>query len=181
MRISDWSSDVCSSDLEFNLAVAIALEHFAATIGRQVLEHPRYLDGADPVAAELWRWHATEELEHKGLVYDIWLHATRDWSGWKRYKTRTLIAALITKKYFGNRIRDALGLMRQDGITGWRAKWRLYSYLWLTPGMMRHMAFEWATILMPGFHPWKHDDRPLIQKSDRTSADAVMPDRKSVV
>ncbi|MBA4163625.1 MAG: hypothetical protein C0510_03180 [Erythrobacter sp.] len=160
---------------EFNLAISIALEHFAATIGRQLLTDPRYLAGADPIAAEVWRWHATEELEHKGLVYDIWLHATRDWSGWKRYKTRTLIAALITKKYFGNRIRDALGLMRQDGITGWRAKWRLYSYLWLTPGMMRHMAFEWATILMPGFHPWKHDDRPLIRKYDSPYADAVMP------
>src|SRR3546814_9014346 len=100
---------------EFNLAISIALEHFAATIGRQLLTDPRYLAGADPIAAEVWRWHATEELEHKGLVYDIWLHATRDWSGWKRYKTRTLIAALLTKKYFGNRLRNALGLLRQDG------------------------------------------------------------------
>ena len=28
-------------------------------------------------AAELWRWHAAEEIEHKGVAYDTWLHATR--------------------------------------------------------------------------------------------------------
>ena len=103
---------------EVNLAVSIALEHFAATISHQLLTDPRYLEGADPAVADLWRWHATEEIEHKGLVYDIWLHVTRDWSNFQRWKTRAMVAALITRKYFGNRIRDALDLMAQDGITG---------------------------------------------------------------
>lgn len=160
---------------EFNLAVTIALEHFAAIISRQLLVDPRYLEGADPVAADIWRWHATEEIEHKGLVYDIWLHATRDWSAWKRYKTRALIAALITRKYFGNRIRDAIGLLEQDGFTRREAKRKLYAFLWWKPGMMRRMFFQWAAILTPGFHPWKHDDRALIGKLESPYADAVMP------
>jgi len=149
---------------EVNLAVSIALEHFAATIGHKLLTDPRYLDGADPEVADLWRWHATEEIEHKGLVYDVWLHATRDWSDFKRWKTRALVAVLITRKYFGNRIRDALDLMAQDGITGWRGKWKLYSFLWWKPGMMRRMFFEWAHILMPGFHPWKLDNKYLVDR-----------------
>lgn len=160
---------------EFNLAITIALEHFAAIISRQLLADPRYLEGADPVAADIWRWHATEEIEHKGLVYDIWLHATREWSGWKRYKTRALIAALITRKYFGNRIRDAIGLLEQDGFARKQAKRKLYAFLWWKPGMMRRMFFQWAAILMPGFHPWKHDDRALIGKRESAYADAVMP------
>ena len=160
---------------EFNLAITIALEHFAAIISRQLLEHPEYLEGADPVAAEVWRWHATEEIEHKGLVYDVWLHASRDWSAWKRYRTRALIAALITRKYFGNRIRDAIGLLEQDGFTHLQAKRKLYAFLWWKPGMMRRMFGEWASILMPGFHPWKHDDRNLIQKWESPYSDAVMP------
>lgn len=160
---------------EFNLAITIALEHFAAIISRHLLEYPRYLEGADPVAAEIWRWHATEEIEHKGLVYDVWLHATRDWSSWKRYKTRALVAALITKKYFGNRIRDAIGLLEQDGFSRRKAKWKLYAFLWLKPGMMRRMFFEWASILMPRFHPWNHDDRHLIGKTESPYAAAVMP------
>ena len=63
---------------EFNLAITIALEHFAAIISRHLLTDPRYLAGADPVAADVWRWHAAEEIEHKGITYDVWLHATRD-------------------------------------------------------------------------------------------------------
>lgn len=160
---------------EFNLAITIALEHFAAIISRQLLTDPRYLEGADPVAADIWRWHATEEIEHKGLVFDVWLHVTRDWSAWKRYKTRALIAALITRKYFGNRIRDAIGLLEQDGYSRRKAKWKLYAFLWWKPGMMRRMFTQWATILMPGFHPWKHDDRALIRKLESPYSDAVMP------
>lgn len=160
---------------EFNLAITIALEHFAAIISHHLLSDPRYLEGADPVAADIWRWHATEEIEHKGITYDVWLHATKDWSRWKRYRVKTLLALLITRKYFGNRIRDAIGLLEQDGFTRRQAKWQLYAFLWWKPGMMRRMFGEWAKILLPGFHPWKLDDRALINKAQSPYADAVMP------
>ena len=160
---------------EFNLAITIALEHFAAVISHQLLSDPRYLADAEDGPAELWRWHATEEIEHKGITYDVWLHATRDWSRWKRYRVKTLMALMITRKYFGNRISDALDMMAQDGITGWRGKWALYSFLWWKPGMMRRMFFDWAAILMPGFHPWKLDNRALIAKYESPYADALMP------
>jgi len=164
-----------SQPIEVSLAVSIALEHFAASISHKLLTDPRYLKAADPGAADLWRWHAIEELEHKGVVFDVWLWATRDWSNWRRYKIRALVAAKITRKYFRNRVRDALGLLAQDGITGWHARWRLYKFLWLTPGMMTRMFFEWAVILLPGFHPWKRDHRALIQRYDSPHAAAAMP------
>lgn len=160
---------------EFNLAITIALEHFAAMISHHLLSDPRYLEGADPVAADIWRWHATEEIEHKGITYDVWLHATKDWSRWKRYRVKTLIAMLITKKYFGNRIRDAIGLLEQDGFSRRQAKWKLYAFLWWKPGMMRRMFFEWSKILLPGYHPWNLDDRALINKPDSPYADAALP------
>jgi predicted metal-dependent hydrolase len=160
---------------ELNLAISLALEHFAASISDQLLRYPDYLAGAEKEPAELWRWHATEEIEHKGLVYEIWLHVTRDWSDFKRWRTRALLAALITRKYFRNRVRDALGLLAQDGITGWRAKWKLYAFLWGKPGMMRRMFFEWATILMPGFHPWKYDNSHLIRQYRGQEAFGAVP------
>lgn len=160
---------------EFNLAITIALEHFAAMISHHLLADPRYLEGADPVAADIWRWHATEEIELKGITYDVWLHATKDWSRFKRYRVKTLIAVLITKKYFGNRVRDAIGLLEQDGFTRGQAKRKLYAFLWWKPGMMRRMFWEWSKILMPGYHPWNLDDRALINKPDSPYADAVLP------
>jgi predicted metal-dependent hydrolase len=161
--------------MEVRLAVSITLEHFAAAISHKLLTDPRYLEGADPGAAQLWRWHAIEELEHKGLVFDVWLWATRDWSAWKRYSTRAAIALKVTRKYFSNRVKDALSLLAQDGITGWRAKWRLYRFLFLTPGMMTRMAVEWTAILLPGFHPWNRDHRALIRRYDSPYAAAAMP------
>ena len=149
---------------ETNLAICIALEHFAASISHELLADPRYLAGADHEVAELWRWHAIEEIEHKGLVNDIWLHVTRNWSGFRRWKTLALVSALITKKYFGNRIRDALGLMAQDGITGWRAKAKLYAFLWWKPGMMRRLLPHWSKILLPGFRPWAFDNGHLVRE-----------------
>src|SRR4051812_38580846 len=56
-----------------NLAATMALEHFTAILAHQLLADPRHLEAADPDAAELWRWHACEEIEHKGVAYDTWL------------------------------------------------------------------------------------------------------------
>lgn len=149
---------------EFNLAITLALEHFAACISDQLLKDPRYLAGADQEAADLWRWHATEEIEHKGLVFEVWTHATREWSAWRRWKVQALLALLITRKFYNNRKKDALGMMAQDGITGWRGKWKLTAFLWWQPGMMRRMFFDWVKILLPGFHPWKYDNSHLIRQ-----------------
>ena len=54
-----------------NLAATMALEHFTAIFAHQLLADPRHLDGADPEIAELWRWHAAEEIEHKAVAYDV--------------------------------------------------------------------------------------------------------------
>lgn len=164
---------------EVNLAVSIALEHFAASISHELLADPSYLAGAEHEPAELWRWHAAEEIEHKGLVYDIWLHVTRDWSAWKRWKTLAIVTLLITRKYFGNRVRDALGLLAQDGLTGWRAQARLYWHLWGSPGMIRRLLPHWTKILLPGFRPWNFDNSGLIRRyrgQDEMGAPAAVPE-----
>ena len=67
-----------------NLAATMALEHFTAVIAHQLLGNPRHLKDADPQSAALWRWHSMEEIEHKGVAFDTWLFATRDWPRWKR-------------------------------------------------------------------------------------------------
>ena len=46
------------------LAVTMALEHFTAMFAHEFLAHPEHFAGADSEQAELWRWHAVEEIEH---------------------------------------------------------------------------------------------------------------------
>ena len=71
-----------------DLASTMALEHYTAMIAHQLLADPAHLADADPQVAALWRWHAIEEIEHKGVAYDTYLHATRDWSRWKRWRLK---------------------------------------------------------------------------------------------
>lgn len=153
-----------------DLASTIALEHFTAMMANEFLSNPKHLAGSDPEVADLWRWHAIEEIEHKGVAFDTWLHATRDWSRWKRWKVKTLIMALVTKNFFAHRVSDTLGLLAQDGITGARAKWRIFAYLFWKPGVLRRIFPALLAYFLPGFHPWNRDDRALIVRAERELA-----------
>src|SRR5690242_9767766 len=53
-----------------SLAATMALEHFTAILAHELLADTRHLEGADEETAALWRWHAVEEIEHKGVAYD---------------------------------------------------------------------------------------------------------------
>ena len=145
-----------------SLAATMALEHFNAILAHELLSDPRHLAGAHRQAAELWRWHACEEIEHKGVAYDTWLHATKGWSRWKRWSVKAKIMLIITEHFVVDRTAGALELMRQDGATGVRAWARLLTYLWVRPGMFRKIAGAWLSFFRPGFHPWNVDDRHLL-------------------
>ena len=165
-----------------NLAVTMALEHYTAMMAAEFLANPRHFADADPEVRDMWRWHAAEEIEHKGVAYDTWNHATREWSGWKRWKIRSLVMLTVTGRFFKNRWIDSLNLLEQDGITGWKAKWGLFKYLAIAPGVVRRIFPAWLAYFKPGFHPWDHDDRDLIQLYEGDFADALMtteqkPDR----
>jgi predicted metal-dependent hydrolase len=154
------------------LAVTIALEHFTAMFSHEFLAHPEHFAGSQGEQAELWRWHAVEELEHKGVAYDTWLHATRGWSRWRRWKVKSALMLIISRRFVMHRFRDASSLLAQDGISGWHAKRRLAWYLVGRPGILRRVFPAWCAYFLPGFHPWNRDDRALIGKYDSEYAAA---------
>ena len=162
-----------------NVAATMALEHFTAIIAHQLLADPSHLEGADGEAADLWRWHAVEEIEHKGVAYDTWLHATAHWPRWMRWKIKAQLMLYVTRNFVVDRTAGALELMRQDGVTGLKA-WRLLLwYLWVRPGMFRKIAGAWVHYFLPGFHPWNVDDRHLLAAYEATANYAV-PTKKKV-
>jgi predicted metal-dependent hydrolase len=153
-----------------SLAATMALEHFTAILAHELLSDPRHLAGAEPETAELWRWHAAEEIEHKGVAYDTWLNATRHWPRFTRWKVKAKVMLLVTRNFLVDRTAGALELMRQDGVTGVRAWTLLLWHLWVRPGMFRKIAGAWLKFFMPGFHPWNVDDRHLL-----VAYDAIAP------
>jgi predicted metal-dependent hydrolase len=161
-----------------SLAATMALEHFTAILAHQLLADPRHLEAAERETAELWRWHAVEEIEHKGVAYDTWRHATRSWPRWKRWKLKARVMLYVTRNFLVDRTAGALDLMRQDGVTGVRA-WRLLlTYLWVRPGMFRKIAGAWLKFFLPGFHPWKQDDRGLLRTYEASAAGGMQAKRK---
>ncbi len=160
----------------FNLAVTMALEHYTATLAQQLLANPAHLAGADQESADLWRWHAIEEIEHKGVAYDTWLHATRDWSRWKRWKVKSLLMLVVTTKFWPRRFAGTKLLLAQDGISGWDTNLKILWFLLASPGMLTRILPAWLAYFMPGFHPWNHDDRHLIKLVESDYQDARLPD-----
>jgi predicted metal-dependent hydrolase len=162
-----------------SLAATMALEHFTAILAHQLLSDPSHLEGADREVANLWRWHACEEIEHKGVAYDTWLHATRAWPRTKRWKVKAKVMLFITRNFVVDRTAGALELMRQDGVEGLRAWSRFLWYVWVRPGMFRKIAGAWFRFFLPGFHPWNEDDRELLRAYEATQAlEAPMPARQ---
>ncbi|WP_309611164.1 metal-dependent hydrolase [Sphingomonas sp.] len=145
-----------------SLAATMALEHFTAILAHELLADPSHLAGADAATAALWKWHATEEIEHKGVAYDTWLHATKTWPKRKRWEVKAKVMLLVTRNFIVDRTAGAIELMRQDGVTGVRAWSVLLWTMWMRPGMMRKIFAAWVKFFLPGFHPWNEDDRALI-------------------
>ncbi len=158
-----------------NLVVTMALEHFTAILAQQLLSNPRHLAGADAESRALWQWHAAEEIEHKGVAYDTFRHATRGWSRWQRWKVKSLVMLRVTRDFTVNRIKGMLDLLAQDGIAGPRALFGILAYAFVSPGMLRKIGGAWASYFLPGFHPWNHDDRALIGLYESDYAAAVLP------
>ena len=155
-----------------SLAATMALEHFTAILAHELLADPRHLAGAEEATANLWKWHASEEIEHKGVAYDTWLHATKNWTKAKRWKVKALVMIYVTRNFVVDRTKGALELMQQDGVEGPRAWGRLAYYALGAPGMMRKIFAAWVAYFLPGFHPWNVDDRALIAEYEATSGAA---------
>ncbi len=170
-RIDERLALVRSKPPIASLAATMALEHFTAIIAHELLANSRHLDKADPESAALWRWHAIEEIEHKGVAYDTWLHSTRDWPRFRRWSVKAKVMLLVTRNFLIDRTAGTIELLRQDGITGPKAWARLFHFALVSPGMMRKVLGAWIGFFMPGFHPWKHDDRALIADAEQSLAE----------
>ncbi|HEY9090726.1 metal-dependent hydrolase [Parasphingorhabdus sp.] len=147
------------------LAATCALEHFTAVLANAVLSNPAHLAGADMEAHRMWRWHAVEEIEHKAVAYDTWLHATRDIPGVKRWSLRSLAMLIAGVRFHFVIFRNTADLLRQDGLNNMRTWIGLLAYLYGKPGAMRVLLGHMIGYFRPGFHPWQRDDSGLARQA----------------
>ena len=54
------------------LATTVAYEHMTAVLADIMFKHPEILEKATPDMQALWRWHSSEESEHRSLAFDLY-------------------------------------------------------------------------------------------------------------
>ncbi|MFE7122353.1 metal-dependent hydrolase [Streptomyces sp. NPDC057654] len=77
------------------VAIIAAIEHYTAVLGQWVLD-AEALDrkGADPTMLDLLRWHGAEEVEHRSVAFEVFMHLDDDYK--KRVRTwATAFSALV--------------------------------------------------------------------------------------
>jgi uncharacterized protein len=133
------------------LANTVAYEHMTAVLSDVMFSHPELLDGATPEMQALWRWHSSEESEHRSLAFDLYVAL----GGSYRNRIICYLYAIFT---FG---RDTVC---QTVINLWHDKTLFKPTTWWQmlvhefhprKGMVWLMAKPMLSFFRRDFHPWK--------------------------
>ncbi|GGS14232.1 metal-dependent hydrolase [Actinokineospora fastidiosa] len=101
------------------LSVIAAIEHFTAVLGQWVLDADA-LEGADPTMLDLLRWHGAEEVEHRSVAYDLYMHL--DGRRFRRIRTMVVVAPVLAWLF----VRSTRWLMANDPSRPGAPRWRDY-------------------------------------------------------
>ncbi|MGH6889569.1 MAG: metal-dependent hydrolase [Rhizomicrobium sp.] len=154
---------------------AAALEHFTTILAREAIANPRHLESAPAEIRQLWCWHAGEEIEHKSVAFDTFLLASEGMTARRRWLLRCSIMIYSTYLLLDYMLRGVATFFRQDGIASVGTWLRFASFALVTPGVIRRVLIPYFGWYLPGFHPWRHDDRPLIEEAERIIGPSPMP------
>jgi predicted metal-dependent hydrolase len=82
------------------VALIAAIEHYTAFLGNWVL-NAEELDrrGADPTMLDLLRWHGAEEVEHRSVAFELFMHV----DGGYRRRVRTWATAFTALVFLWQR------------------------------------------------------------------------------
>jgi predicted metal-dependent hydrolase len=146
------------------LAATISLEHFTALLGNFILSDATgMLAGAPVELRDMWQWHALEETEHKAVAFDVFNVATAKLASWRRYSIRVRAMLFTTVDFTSHLAMYASLLLQADGMGRGRATARVLWFLFGKPGFFRKGLRGYWSWYKPGFHPWQHDNRALLE------------------
>ncbi|MBY0277820.1 metal-dependent hydrolase [Candidatus Binatia bacterium] len=141
------------------LAMTAGAEHYTAVLGAGAIEEFELLADADPTMRKLIIWHATEEVEHKAVAFDV-LRATHP-----SYLLRITGFVIATIALFGWSFAGTRMLLKQDRIT--RHDVAAQRKLALARDDGRGLARIRAGIrayFRRDFHPSEHDHLELARR-----------------
>ncbi len=151
----DLDGDDAREWLVERVAFVAAIEHLTAVLGAWILDSPA-LDaaGGDPTMLDMLRWHGAEEVEHRAVAHDLYVHL--DGRYLRRVRALAITAPVLLRLWGAG----VVVLCRSDPAFSGRVRLRDYlraSRRGLCPGPWR-LARWIAGYLRPGYHPSRHGD-----------------------
>lgn len=138
-------------DWRLNLATIAGMEHLTVLLAEIVLTSD-LLANAEPTVRAMFEWHATEEIEHKTVAYDVLQAVSRNY--WLRVAGLAIGVAFVLGVLNG----CTFALLHHDrGLWRWSA-WREMGQFWLTQEkMLLKLLPHCLRYLQPNFHPAMND------------------------
>jgi predicted metal-dependent hydrolase len=114
--------------LIFRVGIIAAIEHFTGILGQWAMDNKSW-DKADPVMADLFRWHLAEEVEHRTVAFDMFEHLCETQLGF--YVSRQALMALVFPVFVYALAEGGRSLAKQDKdrYSRWMARQNLVRVL----------------------------------------------------
>ena len=136
------------------LSFTIGAEQYTASLAKLfVHDKPEIVLRSGPPLQKIFLYHAMEELEHKGVCYDLYKKLKGGY--FRRIFGMTFISFYI----WFNVIRRHRYLLQKDGEWKRKRKHEFLSFYLGTNGMMRALIPKFLEYMRPSFYPWQNDER----------------------
>lgn len=146
-------------DPRSQLGFTVSVEHLTALLAHGLLGDPAFLEGADEENKRIWRWHFSEEIEHKGVAFDVYMQ------NGGTYLHRCFVMIETSIFFSVDIFITVLKLLKQDRqLSNWKMWKSGLQFYWGKQGVFRRLAPYFFAFFKRNFHPWEHDNRYLINK-----------------
>ena len=144
-----------------DLTGTCALEHFTAVIAAELLQNKDVQAMFnDSTMHQLWMWHAVEENEHKGVVFDVYTAIYGH--GLKAYTMRAIAMIIAMGLIFMTQSYFTAQLMKIDGKLTWKDSKYMLKFMYARKGFMTRQIPELLDFFRPNFHPNDSDTDQLL-------------------
>jgi len=139
------------------LAFTVCFEHQTAILADEFLTNPKVLEGMDDTIADLMRWHAIEEIEHKGVAFDVYMSAVGDRELLRRaQRIATIMFSARVAKYMVLLMWWSRTMPRWGDVKGY------LKYMFGKGGLMRNLRKPYKDFFRKDFHPWDNQNQALV-------------------
>ena len=144
--------------IALKISIVAAIEHFNAIWADFFLDRQLLKRSADPEMRRLFEWHFAEEIEHKGVAFEVMQHL------YPSYGLRVIGALLAAPIFYLLFLFGTAYLMAADKTLFQKATLVSSYKLLITDGFLAANAKKFLEYLRPNFHPWNQDNSHLATR-----------------